>query len=107
MPDPDSTPAEETDLRPLSPADEPAAAPTAEPTAAPAADSHTADSIAPASTEEIRKLSRALRHAARGAGKHEAIYVGWGRKRGGGPQYKRAEALFDLALKAMEDANEC
>jgi len=99
MPDPDSAPAEDADLRDPSPADEP--------TAAPAADSHTADSIAPATAEEIRKLSRALRHAARGAGKHEAIYVGWGRKRGGGPQYKRAEALFDLALKEMEDASEC
>jgi len=58
----------------------------------------------PATAEEIRKLGRALRHAAQGAGKHESIYVGWGLKRGGGPQYKRAEALFDLAVET--DAEE-
>lgn len=87
------------------PHEPPATAPPADtPPAGGAAD--TDARIAPAGAEEIRKLSRALRHAARGAGKHEAIYVGWGLKRGGGPQYKRAEALFDLALNELEEAND-
>ena len=97
MPDRDTAPAEDAD------AHEPPAttAPTDTPPADTAADAGVG--IAPAGVAEIRKLSRALRHAARGAGKHEAIYVGWGLKRGGGPQYKRAEALFDLALKDEEE----
>ncbi len=78
------------------PADDPAVDPTA-------VGSENDTDFPPATAEEIRKLGRALRHAAQGAGKHESIYVGWGLKRGGGPQYKRAEALFDLAV---EDAKE-
>jgi hypothetical protein len=75
------------------PADDPATPP-------PAARSANGNDLPPATAEEIRKLGRALRHAAQGAGKHESIYVGWGLKRGGGPQYKRAETLFELAMEA-------
>jgi hypothetical protein len=75
------------------PADDPSDPPPAE-------RSENGNDLPPATAEEIRKLGRALRHAAQGAGKHESIYVGWGLKRGGGPQYKRAEALFELAMEA-------
>jgi hypothetical protein len=54
----------------------------------------------PPTPEELRKLAKALR--VRADGKHAAIYAGWGLKRGGGPLYRRAEAIYEAAI-ADED----
>ncbi|NOK64259.1 MAG: hypothetical protein GFH27_549323n2 [Chloroflexi bacterium AL-W] len=56
----------------------------------------------PPTLEELPKLARAIEALAKGEGVVEAIYFGWGLKRGGGPKYKRARYLLEAARSESE-----
>lgn len=49
---------------------------------------------------ELQQLAAAIAARATGATIEEAIFKGWGLKKGGGPSYKRAKDLFDEATRA-------
>jgi hypothetical protein len=53
---------------------------------------------------ELQQLAGALSARAAGATVEEAIYKGWGLKKGGGPSYRRAKELFDVATSPPQPA---
>jgi hypothetical protein len=55
--------------------------------------------VAPPTLDELRKLARAIEHNARGANKQQAIEDAFGCKKGGSTSWRRASALFDLAME--------
>jgi hypothetical protein len=52
------------------------------------------------SQKELTQLAAAIAARANGATVDAAIVAGWGLKKGGGPAYRRAKALFDAATAA-------
>jgi hypothetical protein len=55
--------------------------------------------VPPPTLDELRKLARAIEHNARGANKQQALEEAFQVKKGGSASYRRASALFDLAME--------